>query len=503
MERARHLLTTLLLLCTMTATAHDFEVGGICYNILTDSTVEVTYKGSSYKDYYHKYSGSVTIPETVTTSRGITYSVTGIGEYAFYHSNSLKSVIIGNNVTRIDQCAFLNCGNLTELTIGNGVTSIGNLAFSQCWSLTGVVIPAANIGSSAFYDCRSLTDIIIGNSVTDIGYAAFADCTGLTDVTIGNGVTCIGGSAFQGCTSLTCIELPNSVVSIGKSAFRNCTALTGIEIPTDVTEIGVLIFAGCTSLESIVVKDGNTRYDSRENCNAIIETATNTLFAGCCRTDIPGSVTSIKYDAFYECGSLASIVIPDGVTSIGGDAFRGCSGLESITIPNRVTNIESNAFYGCSGLKDVTICDGVKSIGTSAFEECKNMETLYLSSTIESIGYCAFAGCNNIFEIKMGSDKAITAYANIFSSDAYDKALLYVPKGAKSAYEMTSPWNNFHIVEMDFTGINDVKGENGTEGRCPEGLKSKVKTIYDLNGRAVENPSDGIYIINGKKVLVK
>ena len=131
------------------------------------------------------------------------------------------------------------------------------------------------------------------------------------------------------------------------------------------------------------------------------------------------------------------------------------------------------------------------------------METLYISSTIEDIGYCAFAGCNNIFEIKMGSDKAITAYANIFSSDAYDRALLYVPKGAKSAYEMTSPWNNFHIVEMDFTGIDEVLDDVKTGPAVDASQNVKVQTIYDLNGRAVENPSNGIYIVNGKKMLVK
>lgn len=121
------------------------------------------------------------------------------------------------------------------------------------------------------------------------------------------------------------------------------------------------------------------------------------------------------------------------------------------------------------------------------------METLYISNTIESIGDYAFAECNNILEIKIGSKKAITASENIFSSDAYNNACLYVPTGRKDFYAKTSPWSNFIIREMDFTGIEDVEAEG-----------ERVKDVcYDLSGRVVENPSSGVYIINGKKMLVK
>ena len=121
------------------------------------------------------------------------------------------------------------------------------------------------------------------------------------------------------------------------------------------------------------------------------------------------------------------------------------------------------------------------------------METLYISNTIESIGDFAFAECNNILDIKIGSKKAITASENIFSSDAYINVCLYVPNGRKFAYERATPWNKFYIVEMDFTGIESVEAEG-----------ERVKDVYyDLSGRVVENPTNGVYIINGKKVLVK
>ena len=136
----------------------------------------------------------------------------------------------------------------------------------------------------------------------------------------------------------------------------------------------------------------------------------------------------------------------------------------------------------------------MKSIGESAFSGCSSVETLYISSAIESIGDEAFAGCGNIFEIKIGSKKAVAASENIFSNDAYTNACLYVPTGRKFAYEKATPWNIFYIVEMDFTGIDGV---------VTDSFNGLPDVYYDLNGRAVENPTSGVYIINGKKVLVK
>ena len=133
-------------------------------------------------------------------------------------------------------------------------------------------------------------------------------------------------------SSFTYNETNYSVTSIRGQAFYNCSGLTSITIPNSVTSIGVNAFQSCSGLASISVEAGNTVYDSRNNCNAIIETASNTLVAGCKNTVIPNSVTSIGLSAFFGCSGLTSIIIPKNVTSIGGFAFSGCSGLTSVTV---------------------------------------------------------------------------------------------------------------------------------------------------------------------------
>ena len=160
--------------------------------------------------------------------------------------------------------------------------------------------------------------------VTTIGEEAFNDCVFLTSVTIPNSVTSIGRDAFLNCSDLTSVTIPNSVTSIEEYAFSLCSCLTSVEIPNSVTNIGLEAFSGCSGLTSIVVESGNPVYDSRNNCNAIIETASNILIAGCKNTIIPNNVTSIGRSAFSNCSGLTSVTIPNSVSSIGQRAFWNC-----------------------------------------------------------------------------------------------------------------------------------------------------------------------------------
>ena len=244
---------------------------------------------------------------------------------------------------------------IASVILESGVTSIGNFAFYECWRLTSVTIPGSvtSVGEHAFFECGSLTSITIPDSVTSIGKWAFGFC-GLTSITIPNSVTSIGQSAFQNC-SLTSVTIPNSVTSIGEQAFVNCRCLTSITIPNSVTSIGNEAFRGCGGLTSIHVEEGNSKYDSRYNCNAIIETSSNTLIAGCINSTIPNSVTIIGADAFCGCTGLTSITIPGSVTSIGRYAFAACISLTDVTcLGETVPNTDSNA-YTDSNIENTTL----------------------------------------------------------------------------------------------------------------------------------------------------
>ena len=281
------------------------------------------------------------------TSITIPNSVTSIGGYAFYECWGLTSINIPNSVTSIGGNAFSGCSGLTAITIPNSVTSIGGNAFYLCSGLTSITIPnsVTSIGSGTFFCCWGLTSVTIPNSVTSIGDSAFFGCSGLTSVNIPNSVTSIGEMAFYCCSSLTSITIPNSVTSIGTEAFHGCSSLTSVTIPNSVTSIGFGAFAECSGLTSLKVESGNTVYDSRDNCNAIIESSTNTLIYGCKNTTIPNSVTSIGYGAFDGCSGLTSITIPNSVTSIGQQAFSGCSGLTSVVSKTENPyNIDNSCF---------------------------------------------------------------------------------------------------------------------------------------------------------------
>ena len=392
------------------------------------------------------------------TSITIPNSVTSIGDYAFSECYRLTSITIPNSVTSIGDYAFYGCSGLTSITIPNSVTSIGGDAFyGTKWydnQPDGVVyagkvlyaykgtMPSntkidikegtTEITPSAFYNCKALTSVTIPNSVTSIGSCAFYGCYGLTSVHITDLVSwCkINFMAYydSDCYSnplyyakhlyisgkeIENLVIPNGITKIENYAFCNCKSFKSITIPNSVTSIGNSAFFGCSEPTSITVDKGNKYFDSRNNCNAIIETKSNTLISGCKNT-----------------------IIPNSVTSIGGGAFYGCSGLTSITIPNSVTSIGNSAFYFCSGLTSITIPESVTSIGGSAFDGAKLRSIVIKAKTPPS-----------------GFDD--DSKYSTFSKQSYYHTTLMIPEGCWDAYAYDNYWYKFiNIREMTYYAVN-------------------------------------------------
>lgn len=491
------------------ASAYDFQVDGIYYDIHGDE-VSVTYDtGNSIGT---SYSGAVVIPASVTYE-GKTYSVTSIGNSAFYNCSGLTSVTMPESVTSIGRSAFGGCSGLTSVAIPETVTTIGESAFSGCIGLTSVAIPESvttiegyafrycigltsvtwnartciNNGSSSPFSGSNVETFVLGENVEQIPADLCRGLTGLTSVTIPQSVTTVGSYAFYDCSGLTSVVISESVESIGAGAFGGCSGLTSVVIPESVESIGASAFSGCSGLTSVVIPESVTSigYSAFYNCS------------GLTTVTIPESIMTIGENVFRDCSGLTSVTIPESITTIGKSAFSGCSGLTTVAIPDSVTTIGENAFWGCSGLTSVTwnarngvpadataslFQDAAHNIETFVFGEnveqipaclCKDMSSLAsiaLPQTLTSIGDNAFSGCTSLTSIIIPplvahiGDMAfatclrlesVTTQAmtppEIWATTFDDYGMpLYVPAGSKSKYQSAKYWRNF--TNMQETG---------------------------------------------------
>lgn len=309
--------------------------------------------------------------------------------------------------------------------------------------------------------------------------------------------------AFANCKNLTSVTFcPNDnkpVEAIKGNAFRGCVSLKSITIPASVSNIETSVFQGCTSLESIVVEEGNSKYDSRDNCNAVIETATNTLKVGLSSTIIPNTVTTIGGGAF-EGTTLKSIVIPEGVTEIENEAFSKCKSLETVSLPNSLERIYYNAFqysnissisipagvkyiyddafYGCENLSTITVSNGntkydsrdncnalietatntilrgssstvipnsVTTIGRNAFRG-SNIVKIVIPASVKKIGQWAFQDCKSLTTVVCKS-KSVIDVSGLLPFDPLPNATLYVPAESIEAYKAANEWSKFSNIQ--------------------------------------------------------
>ena len=412
----RLLLLASAIATSLSAAAYDFESAGIYYNITGDNTVEVTYSDRNN----NTYSGSVSIPETVTNN-GTEYSVTTIGESAFKGS-AVTSVSMPEGITSIDYNAFSGCQNLETVALPESLTIFGFRAFESCKLLKTIKIPSGvtAIPGSCFYCCSSLESVTIPEGVMTIGQYAFLGCN-LKELTLPSTVTMIGSRAFVSNNrfqSITCNA--TTPPSLGENAFNHNISTT-VKVPLSSIAAyrqaeGWKVFTNYSGGE--VVADGITyRIDENGAMVAVAEatlTEANILSAvefegnqypvikindnvfadntNLTAVTLPKGLVEIGASAFLGCQNLESVVLPESLTTFGRDAFNDCRLLKAIKIPSGITTIPDRCFYGCSSLESVTISEGVTAIGDDAFQSC-NLNALTLPESLETIGIYAF--CNN------------------------------------------------------------------------------------------------------------
>ena len=372
-----------------------FQKGNLWFEITSVNTVSVFMKSACYSD--------PKIPATITFA-GKQYTVTAIKSKGFGGDYYARELAIPNTVTTIGDSIFVRGTMVESLTIPSSVTKIGTDAFlgarlkslvveegnrfydsrNNCNALidsrTNTLLKGSNkafipngvrrIENNAFFWCYDIAEINMPNTVTSIGDRAFGGSS-LNSLKLSASLTDIGKGAFRG-VPIGNIVLPNGLKTIGDKAFLGCS-LCSLKIPASVTAIGEAAFAH-NKISSIVVESGNKVYDSRNNCNAIIETKTSTLTLGCSGTTIPTSVTVIGNYAFWGCQGMTSLNIPNSVTQIGSGAFDYCD-LKTIKLPNSVRYIGDWPFEYHNESYDtvyvsVNIPDSVETIGEGAFYYC-------------------------------------------------------------------------------------------------------------------------------------
>lgn len=460
MKRFSFLLLAMAI-CFAQAWAYDFVSGGICYDKLTDGkSVKVTYYSSTPETNATYYTGSKTIPSTVTYS-GTTYSVTEIGTYA-----------------------FRGCSGLTSISIPASVTEIGSLALRDCPALASIKVDANNTVFDSRNNCNALIstkdnalmvgckNTVIPSTVKEIYVCAFYHCTGLTSITIPSSVTYIGSQAFYKCTSLKTINFPSTVIRINDEAFLETPWYDSK--PDGVVYINKMLYCYKGKMPagtSITVKDGTQIIcdNAFYRCDGLVSIT------------MPNTVTDIYSSAFYWCENLTSVKLSNTLKTIGNSAFSYCWSLKTLDLPESLTTIDKYAFYNGyilsitlpsgltslgyraflkSGIKSVTYNATNCEVSTGAFEDCA-LETLTIGKGVRKIPENVF-NKETIRDIYAGYADPVAITTNVFHSTCYSNAILHVPSKCARYYNARDVWKLFQNI-WDDNGAGN-KGDINDDG---------------------------------------
>ena len=320
----------------------------------------------------------VTIP-SVVEHNGVKYKVFRIGEGAF-RGEFFSEVVVSDGIQEVGRFAFEGCPNLRRVVLPDSLPLLDHAAFRRCGKLTWVNIPS---------------------KCTFLGEQLFAGCSSLTSIEIPGTIKTVMESAFSGCSSLNSVVVEEGVEEIQTLAFLNCTSLYSISLPSTLVRLSIDVFDRCSELTEITVNENNPVFDSRGNCNAIIDKSSDMLMYGGNKTVIPQSVKAVASRAFDGRKNIERIVIPTGCTRINSFAFHGAANLREIVIPATVSYIGEGAFMGTANLTDITIPNSVTELGAKAFS-FSGLCKVYVPGSITKIQSETFRHCENLELVVFG-----------------------------------------------------------------------------------------------------
>ncbi len=519
----KQLLLFVVMMLPLTASADAVEINGIWYNLVGKAKIAEVTRNPNVDSGAECYTGDIAIPAKVTYE-SIEYNVTSIGDNAFYVGypgrTNLKSVELPNSITNIGSSAFSHNKGLTSIIIPNSVTNIGSNAFYNCSGLISLTLSnnITSIESGTFYGCSGLTTIDIPNGVTSIDSQAFYNCSGLTSINIPNSITTMDGVyIFSGCSSLISIRLPNNLSEIGGYAFMNCIKLISIDIPNSVTSIKRSAFDGCSNLKFVTIGSGieDIKKNSFANCDELADVY-------CFAQSVPTTVSDAFENSYVNFVNLH--VPAASVSTYGSSAPWSDFGTKVAITSEDITigDLGIGTFCGSNPL-DLSGTEDVKTYVVSSYESATGQVTLTRTYYIPPFTGVVVKGNKGVHTIPAGVGqpvfpnmmKGVTTntalnkvngdYTNYVLANKGGNLGFYAVSdgstlGAGKAY-LPLPTADLPSAAREFTLIFD-DGET-TEIMKVASQEKASQGYYDLQGRRVANPTSGLYIVNGKKVIIK